>query len=118
MLKKVDLDEKFLDTIEELKLSEIRKVISARIDEFKEIGNKPSKEIFKELCFCILCANYSAERCITIQSVIGDGFFTLSENNLREELKENGYRYPNVRSKYIVEARIFQDSIKYIINSF
>jgi N-glycosylase/DNA lyase len=118
MLKKVDLDEKFLDTIEELKLSEIRKVISARIDEFKEIGNKPSKEIFKELCFCILCANYSAERCITIQSVIGNGFLTLSEKNLREELKENGYRYPNVRSKYIVEARIFQDSIKYIINSF
>ena len=114
----MDLDEKLLETIEELKRSDIRKLISARTNEFKEIGNKPSKKIFKELCFCILCANYSAERCIMIQSIIGNGFLTLSEKCLREKLKVNGYRYPNVRAKYIVEARIFQDSMKYIINSF
>jgi N-glycosylase/DNA lyase len=114
----VDLDKNILKTIKDLKQKDIRKLISSRIKEFKETGKKNSEEIFKELCFCILCANYNAERCIKLQSVIGNGFLTLSEKCLRKELKINGYRYPNVRTKYIVEARIFQNSIKCIIASF
>jgi N-glycosylase/DNA lyase len=88
------------------------------MNEFKEMGNKPSSEIFKELCFCILTANFNAEKSIKIQKVIGDGFLILPESQLTEKLKELGHRYPNTRTKYITEARKYKDSIKDIINSF
>jgi N-glycosylase/DNA lyase len=88
-----------------LKGSEISKLVKKRIKEFKSLGKKSKKELFKELCFCILTANYSAAGGIRIQKEIGDGFLTLSEKQLAKKLKELGHRFPNARAKYIVEAR-------------
>ncbi|MEM3018977.1 MAG: N-glycosylase/DNA lyase, partial [Candidatus Bathyarchaeia archaeon] len=79
---------------------------------------KESTDIFKELCFCILTANFNAEKSIKIQEKIGDGFLNLSESQLAERLKELGHRYPNTRARYIVLARKYKDSLKMIINSF
>jgi N-glycosylase/DNA lyase len=86
--------------------------------EFKRTGEKSSSEIFKELCFCILCANFNAERGIRIQEEIGNGFISLSESKLVKKLKEIGYRYPNTRARYILEARKFKNSLKRIMKSF
>jgi N-glycosylase/DNA lyase len=86
--------------------------------EFKRAGEKSGAEIFKELCFCILCANYNAERGIKIQEEIGNGFISLSELKLAEKLKKVGYRYPNTRTRYILEARKFKNSLKKIMKSF
>ncbi len=107
-----------LESIERLKETDIKKVIEARIKEFKETGKKPSNEIFKELCFCILTANFNAERSIKIQDEIGEEFLTLEEPELAKRLRELGHRYPNTRARYIVEARKYKDSLKNIIRSF
>ena len=105
-------------SIEELKRSPIRRIVEKRISEFRELGRGESKEIFKELCFCILCANYSAERAIKIQKRMDDDFIILSCEELAEKLREAGHRFPNSRARYIVSARKYHDSIKEIIESF
>ncbi|MDD4983868.1 MAG: N-glycosylase/DNA lyase [Candidatus ainarchaeum sp.] len=90
--------------IEELKKSKISKLIAGRIKEFKT--KKSSEEIFSELCFCLMTANFNAERSIKIQEQIGaKGFLNLPEQKLATKLKELGHRFPNTRAKYIVEAR-------------
>jgi len=110
--------EKLLDTIETLKRSEIQKVIDARIEQFREMRQQSSSELFKELCFCILCANFTAERSMKIQNTVGDGFLNMPEKRLAQELKALGYRFPNARARYIVEARKHRDSLKTVVASF
>ena len=109
---------RLLEYIENLKKRAVKKLIDARMKEFKEAGSKPCNEIFKELCFCILTANFNAEKSIKIQNEIGDGFLTLPEPQLAKKLKELGYRYPNKRAEYIGEARKYKNSLKDIIKSF
>ena len=110
------LDE-LVKRIEKLKSSEISSVIDQRIKEFEQIGKSGIKEIFKELCFCILTANYNAKGGIRIQKAIGDGFLSLSEKQLARKLKELGHRFPNARAKYIVEARKMLDEIDKVLKS-
>jgi N-glycosylase/DNA lyase len=98
--------------------TELTALVDTRIKEFEELGAKPCGEIFKELCFCILTANFAAEKSIEIQETIGGGFLTHSEPQLADKLKELGYRYPNIRAKYIVEARRYKDSLKETVESF
>jgi len=114
-MAKVD---ELLKEIDRLKNSHVKKLVDARIEEFKQNCGKTSREIFKELCFCILTANFNAERSIEIQKKIGDGFLTLPLPQLAEELKALGHRYPETRARYIVEARRYADSLKEIISSF
>lgn len=102
--------------IKRLKRSEIGKMVERRVKEFEE--NKSSDRIFEELCFCILTANFNAERAIRIQEKIGNGFLTFSQERLAEELKRLGHRYPKTRARYIAEARKYKNSLKKIINSF
>jgi len=86
--------------------------------EFKEIGNGSSNEIFEELCFCILTANFSAERSMKIQMEIGDGFLTISKSDLARKLRELCHRFPNRRAKYIVDARKHKNILKDIVKTF
>ncbi|MGQ9565021.1 MAG: N-glycosylase/DNA lyase [Candidatus Bathyarchaeales archaeon] len=109
--------EKLLDCIEKLKKSNVKKTIKARMKEFKENRKKPINQIFQELCFCILAANYNAEKTIKIQSEIGDQFLTLREKQLAKQLKTFGYRFPSTRAKYIVEARKHKNLLKNMIES-
>ncbi|MCX8191648.1 MAG: N-glycosylase/DNA lyase [Nitrososphaerales archaeon] len=84
---------------------DVRIIIQNRIKEFEELGMKGIEEIFKELCFCILTAGYSAEGGMNIQKKIDDGFLNLSEEELSKKLRELGHRFPEARAKYIVRAR-------------
>ena len=106
-----------LKLVEKLKRGGVKNLVDARIEEFKKNIKKSSEEIFKELCFCILTANFNAERSIRIQNELGDKFLTLSQTQLRDELKKLGYRYPNLRAKYIVKARKYKGSLKSIVES-
>ncbi len=108
---------KLAESIGQLKQTEVGGLVEARLQEFRENFEKPSDEIFKELCFCILTANFSAERGIKIQEAIGDGFLRLSEPQLAKELRRLGYRFPNTRAKYIVEARKHKDLLKDVLVS-
>ena len=103
--------------VENLKQSSIKKTIDNRMNEFKELGNKSSNEIFKELCFCFMTANFSAEGGMRIQSELGDKFLFLSEEELANELRKLGHRFPNSRANFIFEARKYKDNIKDILFS-
>ncbi len=118
MPNKLGYAEKLLEPVEALKRSEIKKMVDARTEQFREMRQQPSSELFKELCFCILCANFPAERSMKIQNVVGDGFLNLPEKGLAQELRVLGHRFPNTRAKYIVEARKHKGSLKTIIASF
>jgi N-glycosylase/DNA lyase len=87
-------------------------VIDNRMKEFFKVS-----DLFSELCFCLLTANFNAARSIVIQKEIGDGFVNLEEEQLADELKRLGHRFPNTRARYIVEARKHKDNLKDILQS-
>ena len=108
---------KLFDKIHLLKASDVKNRIDDRLSEFSEIKNQAIDLIFKELCFCIMTANCSAAKCIEVHENIKDGFLTLSDTDLAEKFKEFGYRFPNVRSKFIFEARNKMTELNLIIKS-
>lgn len=101
-----------------LKNTEIKNLVDARLKSFKELNERSSEEIFIELCFCILTANFSAERSIEIQKEMADEFLTIPETELARKLKQLGHRYPNARAEYIVNARQHMRSIKNLFDKF
>lgn len=109
--------EKLNNAIKELKKSKIGKIIENRINDFKKIGEKSSLEIFKELCFCILTANFDAEKSIRIQTIMGNKFLELNEIQLARKLRKLGHRYPKSRARYIILARKYKN-IRDIISRF
>jgi N-glycosylase/DNA lyase len=109
--------QELLDLVQNLKNTEVRQLIEKRINEFSKIRNSSRKKIFEELCFCIMTANCSAEKCIEIQELIGDKFLDLPEEKLAKTLKEYGYRFPNIRAEYIIKAREYQDKLYAKINN-
>jgi N-glycosylase/DNA lyase len=110
--------DKLLAGIQGLKGSNLRQKIDSRIREFEAAGKQGSKSLFSELCFCLLTANFNAERAIKIQQAIGNGFSLLPQKQLAARLKELGHRYPNARAAYIVEARRHKGALKSKISSF
>jgi len=103
---------KLVDSINRLKKTEISKIVNQKYKEFKKLGTRPKDEIFKELCFCLLTANYNAVGAIKIQNKINNGFLTLSEKQLAKKLTKLGHRFPNARAKYIYEARKKKDILE------
>lgn len=93
-----------ISKINKLKRSRVKRIVKERIKKFEKVGTSPN-EIFKELCFCILTANFNAERAIEIQRKIGNGFLKLGEKTLAVKLKKLGHRFPNMRAKYIIDIR-------------
>lgn len=86
---------------------EVMLKINSRIREFEKFNKNDNNELFKELCFCLMTANFRADRSIEIQKKINDGFISLSLEDLSLKLKEYGHRFPNARAQYIFEAREF-----------
>jgi len=109
---------RLLQSIKNLKNTKIKNLVDTRLREFKEIGNGSSNEIFEELCFCILTANFNAERSMKIQMEIGDGFLTISKSDLARKLRELGHRFPNKRARYIFDARRHKNILKDIVKTF
>lgn len=109
---------RLLQSIKNLKNSKIKNLVDTRLREFKEIGNGSSNEIFEELCFCILTANFNAERSMKIQMEIGDEFLTISKSDLARKLRELGHRFPNRRARYIFDARRHKNLLKDIVKTF
>ncbi len=106
-----------IDKIEGLKKSKISSIVNKRVCEFINLGKAQSRDLFRELCFCILTANFNAEKSILIQERLKDDFLYAEKHALSKSLKELGHRYPEKRAEYIVSARKYMDSIKEIIFS-
>ena len=109
---------KIIAIVEKHKNSPIKKIVDSRVAEFEDLGRKNSNELFKELCFCFMTANFSAHGGIKIQNAIEDGFLHLSEKELALKLKELSHRFPNARANYVVLARPHKDNIKETLESF
>ena len=106
-----------LESIKNLQNSEVRNKVDFKINEFETFKNKSIDEIFKELCFCIMTANCSAEKCIEIHESINDGFIRFKHEDLTKKFKELGYRFPNIRSEYIIKARNYKTDLKNLFES-
>ena len=104
--------------LEKSKKSELSSLIKERLAEFKKVGMSNGSKIFKELCFCILTANCAAEKCIYVQEELDDELLTLNEVELATRLKQLGYRFPNVRARYIVNARPLNGDLKNLLGKF
>jgi len=94
-----------LDQVEQLKNSPIKEVVDNRIKEFEQVGKNKQDSVFSELCFCLLTANFQAEKCIKIQSDMGRDFNLIPKEELAKKLKEVGHRFWPQRAERIVEAR-------------
>ena len=101
--------------IESLKKTNVKKTIDKKINEFKNINKRSNDELFKEMCFCILTANFNAEKSIKIQNEIGECFSTDSEEELSKKLKNYGHRFPNTRADYISKSLECKDKLEEIV---
>ena len=99
------------------KRAKIYNLIQNRLKEFQSIDKKNDEELFSELAFCILTANFNAERTIKIQQSLGKSFLVSSEEELSNQLRSLGHRYPNTRAKYIVEARNKLQELKTLLDN-
>jgi len=104
--------EDLLRDLSDLKKTKLKALIDTRLEEFRQVGTGCDADIFNEMSFCMLTANFNAERAMKIQNEIGKGFADLDEKGLAGRLKELGYRYPNARAGFIVEARKHRGQLK------
>ncbi|MDI9608721.1 MAG: N-glycosylase/DNA lyase [Candidatus Verstraetearchaeota archaeon] len=101
----------FLDEIRRV-IGEIRPRVDERIREFEALGRrKDPDEVFSELCFCILTANYTAEGGIRIQRSLAQHFRSKPIQEMAECLSSLGHRFPNKRAEFICGARRLCDGI-------
>lgn len=103
---------KLVSQINALKKTAIEKTISKKIKQFKSFSKKSSQDIFQELCFCLMTANFNAKRAVEIQEKCGCLFLTGTEAQLAKLLKANGHRFPNTRAHFIFLAQEHKDDIK------
>ena len=97
------MDEK-LTTKALLKLYEERRpAIKSKLSEFKRVFEKGDKEIFRELCFCILTANGTARIGINCIEALGNTIFTGNEKDIYNILKGR-CRWTN-RANFIIRTR-------------
>ncbi|MFC1508063.1 N-glycosylase/DNA lyase [Candidatus Omnitrophota bacterium] len=85
------------------KLKEIR----SRLSDFKEVYRKGDKDVFAELCFCILTPQSKAILCDKALKELQktDTLFKGSKKDIRFCLK--GVRFPNNKARYLILAREF-----------
>jgi N-glycosylase/DNA lyase len=84
--------------------------IKNRLDDFKKVWTRDDKRIFSELCFCICTPQSKAISCDrSIKTLIKNkALFKGSLDDIRQGLYN--VRFPNNKSKYILEAReMFSD---------
>jgi len=84
-----------------------RTEIRNRLRDFKRVYSKGDKEIFSELCFCVLTPQAKAVVCdAAIKKMEKKGLLLKgSRKNIRACLK--GVRFPNNKAGYLVETREF-----------
>lgn len=104
--------------IENLKKSPLKKIIDERMKEFSYFQKASNEEVFLELCFCFMTANFQAEKSWQIQKEIGQGFWELSEIELQQKLKNLGHRFWPQRGTRIYEARWLKNSINSKLKEF
>ena len=106
-----------INDIEKLKKSNTKNIINRKINEFKQIDKKSNDQLFNEMCFCILTANYNAEKTIRIQNEMGNNFCEGSKEVLCNKLKQFGHRFPNARADYIMCSRMYKNNLTRVVSN-
>ncbi len=101
-----------ISKINSLKKSALGKTIERKKQSFSSFQKKNNQEIFKELCFCLMTANFNAMRAVEIQKSGGNLFLSGTESQLSKLLKANGHRFPNTRAHFISLAQAHKDDIR------
>lgn len=101
-----------LQQIQFLKHSNIGNQVNKRTQEFKAVNKHSTNDLFKELCFCILTANFNAERGIHIHQQLSACFQFDTKEALERKLRTCGYRFPHTRAAYITEAASYKDELQ------
>ncbi|MDA3836048.1 MAG: N-glycosylase/DNA lyase [Nanoarchaeota archaeon] len=110
---------KLVNRVNKLKGTELKNVIDKRMEEFAYFREKGSdEEVFLELCFCFMTANFQAAKSWEIQRELGAKCWTLGKNELQLELKRMGHRFWPQRGSRIFEARWLKDSINSELGKF
>ena len=91
-------------------------MVEKRWNEFVNLGeNGTELELFSELSFCVLTANWSAKGGIKAQNEIGpEGFAKLDIDELEYALRKVGHRFPKARAQYIVSNRWIIGTIRHL----
>lgn len=111
-MNKTSLEEK----IRKLKQSAKSKEIKQRAKEFEQFEKTNKKKLFSELSFCLLTANYQAEKSWQIQKKLEREFHISSQKELAKKLKECGHRFWPQRAERIVLARAKLNELKKQLN--
>lgn len=107
--------DKLLKNLESIR-EQAKPLVESRWEEFEKLRQEGSEEdLFSELCFCILTANWSAQGGIKAQKIIGRGFVYMSKEELVSKLREVGHRYPEARAEYIISNRWIIGKLKELI---
>lgn len=110
---------KLISRISQLKDSPLKEIVDKRMKEFSYFRTRGTdEEVFLELCFCFLTANFQAAKSWEIQKDLGPKFWTLSEKDLQLKLKEMGHRFWPQRGTRIYEARWLKDCINSELEKF
>ncbi|MCX7942623.1 MAG: N-glycosylase/DNA lyase [Dictyoglomaceae bacterium] len=111
---------KYKNLVEKLRKIEekARNLVDERIKEFKNLGLYGTElDLFSELSFCVLTANWSAHGGIKAQNLIGkNNFSQLPLEDLIKELEKVGHRYARKRGEYIFENRKLIGKLKDILD--
>ena len=86
--------------------NKIKKSVKKRIEEFRRLHKKQDKDVFGELCFCIMTANANALKCDEALKSLkaGDHHLNSSVCSIRSRIKGK-VRYHNKKAEFIVGAR-------------
>ena len=107
-----------IELVNGLKNSEFREQVENRMKEFSYFQDATDEEVFLELCFCFMTANFQAAKSWDIQKELGSKFWELDEIELQLELKRLGHRFWPQRGSRIYEARWLKDSISSKLGEF
>ena len=92
-------------------------LVEKRWKSFLTLGKIGSEEeLFSELSFCVLTANWSAKGGIRAQKEIGNGFCFFTREELENALRKIGHRFPSARSNYIIQDRWLIGRLRRIIS--
>ena len=96
----------------------VRSLIEHRVGEFLEMRHRGREDWFRELAFCLLTANSSAESALKALEELGTLIYHGTREEIEEALRRSGYRFPRRRAEYIVEARRHLPRLKPLIEHF
>lgn len=107
-----------MEKINEIRSTPVQDKIQNLVAYFTYLREKGTlEEIFSELTFCILAANFNAYKSMEIQRELGNKVLEISKSELIRFLREKKHRFPEKRAEYIVKARSQASLITSLIRS-